>query len=206
MLVSALMLSKDKLFTVRSDDSLDTALTQIKDNDFLSMPVVDDKKFIGVISKGKIFEGFFGACGDTGEYLKSRKVDEFIMQDIPVVSPLDQIEKAAEALQVWSVPFVAVINDLGEFEGIVTHYTIFKVFSDVLGLNKGKRLDVVTHEMKGQIEKLCEVIHRNNGNILSFVILDPEVLTGVKEIVVRIETENYDKIVKDVEAAGFRVL
>lgn len=205
MLVKALMLQKDELITATPDDTLKIALDRINERNFLSIPVVEGKKFAGVISREKIFEEYFEIGGNRDEYLNNTKVRKIIRADIPSVRPQDEIEKAAQALINYGVPFVAVINDVDEFEGIITHFTIFKEFLTILGMDRGKRLSVIAYDIPGQIAKLTEIISKNGGDIISFVILDPKIKTEVKEVVARIKTDNYTEIVNAVSKAGFRV-
>lgn len=205
MLVKALMLHKEELITATPEDSLKTALDRINERNFLSIPVVDGKKFAGVISRERIFEEYFEIGGDREEYLNNTKIRKIIRADIPSIRPQDEIEKAAQALINYGIPFVAVINDIDEFEGIITHYTIFKEFLSILGMDRGKRLSVIAYDIPGQIAKLSEIIARHGGDIISFVVLDPKIKTEVKEIVVRIKADNYSEIVNSVSKAGFRV-
>ncbi|MDF2673801.1 MAG: hypothetical protein K0R09_2066 [Clostridiales bacterium] len=205
MLVKALMLQKEELITGTPDESLKIALNKINERNFLSIPVVDGKKFAGVISREKIFDEYFEIGGNREDYLDNTKIKKIIRTDIPSVRPQDEIEKAAQALINYGVPFVAVINEADEFEGIITHFTIFKEFLSILGIDRGKRLSVIAYDIPGQIAKLSEIISRNGGDILSFVVLDPKIKTEVKEIVVRIKANNFAEIVEAVSRAGFRV-
>lgn len=205
MLVKALMLHREELVSVTPEDSLKTALDRINERNFLSIPVIDGKRFAGVISRERIFEEYFQIGGNREDYLKNTRVQKVIRPDIPSVRPQDEIEKAAEALINYGIPFVAVINDVNEFEGIITHFTIFKEFVNILGMDRGKRLAVIAYDIPGQIAKLSEIIARNGGDILSFVVLDPKIKTEVKEIVVRVRADNFGEIVNAVSRAGFRV-
>lgn len=205
MLIRALMLQREELVTVTPDDNLKTALEKMNEKNFLSIPVVRERKFLGIISKEKIYSEYFETGGNRDEYLESRKVSEFLRADIPVLNPGDEVEKASHALEIYSVPFIAVVDDMGEFEGIVTHYAIFREFADALGINRGKRLSIIAYDIPGQIAKLSEIITKHGGDIISFVILDPKVKTDVKEIVVRLRADNMIRIIDAIRDAGFRV-
>jgi acetoin utilization protein AcuB len=205
MLIKALMLSKENLETVSPEDSIELALKKINEKNFLSIPVVNNTKFIGVISKQKVYEEYFEICGDKEEYVKTTKVCELMRCDIPMLKPYDEIEKASYTLEIYGVPFVAVVDDNEEFQGIITHHAIFKEFADIFGINRGKKLSIISYDLPGQIAKLAEVIHRYNGDIISLVILDPKVKTDVKEVVIRVRTDNFVETVDAIRNAGFRV-
>jgi acetoin utilization protein AcuB len=205
MLIRAFMLTKEKLATVSPDDSIELALNKISEKNFLSIPVIDGRKFLGVISKEKIFQEYFYSGGNKEEYLKNTKVRELARLDIPVLKVYDELEKAAYTLEVYGVQFVAVVDDNSEFQGIITHHAIFREFTDIMGINRGKKLTVISYDMPGQIAKLADIIHKYNGDIISFLILDPKVKTDVKEIIIRIRADNFIEIVDAVRNAGFRI-
>lgn len=206
MLIRALMLPREGLVTVTPEDNLETALERIDNEGFLSIPVAEGTRFEGIISKEMIFSKFFeGDYDSKEEYLENTKVREVVRTDIPNLSPWDTIEKAAHTLEVYGVQFVAVISDTGEFEGIMTHHTIFREFADLLGINKGRRLSIIAYDVKGQVAKLTDVIAKNNADIISFVIMDPKVKTDVREFVIRVRTDNYPLLVEKIKKAGFLV-
>ena len=205
MFVNNLMLSKDKLITVTPKITIGKALQIMDENNFLSIPVVEDNKFYGSISKERIYTYYYEKCVDKKCLLSDFVVENVMRTDVPVINPMQEVEEAAHFLETRSVSFVAVVDNNGEFKGIVTHHAIFHQFTELFGLNKGKRLAVIAYDIQGQISKLSKIITENKGDIISFVVIDPKSLTEVKEIVVRLETENFDDIVAKVKAAGFKV-
>ncbi|EYE89571.1 hypothetical protein Q428_02030 [Fervidicella metallireducens AeB] len=205
MYVKALMLEAHELITVSPNDTLKDALEKMNLRNFLSIPVIENRKFFGVISREKIYSQFFLCGGEKDEYLKQTKVTELVRGDIPILKPYDDIEKAAHSLEIYDVPFVAIVDDKNEFNGIITHYAIFKAFKEIMGINKGKKLTVIAYDIPGQITKLSEIITRLGGDIISFVVIDPKVKTDVKEISLRIKADNFIEISDALRKAGFRI-
>jgi acetoin utilization protein AcuB len=205
MLIRALMLQSDELLTVTPEESLRETLRKINEKNFLSIPVSENGKFHGVISKERIYSEYFEVGGDKNAYLDDTKVKDLLRSDIPVLKPSDEIEKAAYTLEIYGVPFVAIVNDYDDFEGIITHNAIFKEFAEIIGINRGKRLAVIAYDIPGQIARLTEIINRYGGDIISCVVMDPKTKTEVKEIVTRLRADNFIKIVDAVRNAGFRV-
>lgn len=205
MLLRALLVPFSELVYASSNDTLEEALDKINSENFLSIPVVDDRKFVGVISKEKIYSTYFELGGDREDFLKMNKVCDLVRRDIPILSVADDIEKAAHTLEIYGIPFVAVIDEFGDFAGIITHHTIFKTFVEIFGMDKGKKLSVIAYDIPGQIEKLTDIISKMDGDIISFVVLDPKVKTDVKEIVIRIKTDRFVETVDAIRDAGFRV-
>jgi acetoin utilization protein AcuB len=205
MIVRSIMLSKDKLITVLPEDTIKTALEVIEKNNLLSVPVVVGKKFYGSISKDRIYEYYYEKCPDKTCLLDDFKVENVMRTDVPAIEPQENIEKAVHFLEIKNISFVAVVNIYGEFEGIITHHAIFHEFTEVFGVNKGRRLAVIAFDIPGQVAKLTKIIYENNGNVISCVVVDPESVTDVREIVLRVKTDNYDLIVQKVKDAGFNV-
>lgn len=205
MLVKALMVPKENLDTVRPEDSIRIALDKMNEKNFLSIPVLDGNTFKGVVSKERIFEDYFRVGGDRDSYLDNSKVRDYTRTDIPHLTSQDNIEDAAFTLEINGIPFVAINNIVGEFEGIVTHNIIFKTFSEILGLDKGKKLSIITYDIPGQIAKIADIIKKHEGDIISLVVMDPKVKTDVREITIRVRAENFENIVTAVKDAGFRV-
>ena len=205
MFVNNLMLSKEKLITVTPKVTIGSALEIMDKNNFLSIPVIENNKFYGSISKERIYAYYYEKCVDKKCLLSDFIVENVMMTNVPIINPMEQVEEAAHFLETKSVPFVAVVDNYGDFNGIVTHHAIFHQFTELFGLNKGKRLAVIAYDIQGQVSKLTKIITENKGDIISFVTVDPKSLTDVKEIVLRLHTDNFEEIVAKVKAAGFKV-
>jgi len=205
MFVNNLMLSKEKLITVTPKVTIGKALEIMDTNNFLSIPVVEDNKFYGSISKERIYTYYYEKCVDKKCLLSDFVVENVMRTDVPIINPMQEVEEAAHFLETKNISFVAVVDNFSEFKGIVTHHAIFHQFTELFGLNKGKRLAVIAYDIQGQVSKLTKIITENKGDIISFVIVDPKSVTDVKEIIVRLDTDNFDDIVVKIKAAGFKV-
>lgn len=206
VLVKNIMLPKEKLITVTPKASIGTALEFINKNNFLSIPVVEGDKFFGSISKDKIYAFYFEKCQDKECFLNDFDVEDVMRTDIPSIEVFEEIEKAVHILEVKNIAFVAVVDDKGIFQGILTHHAVFEQFTQLFGLNKGNRLAVMAHDVPGQISKLSKVLSENNADIISFVVVDPESVLSVKEIVIRMKTENFNLVKEKVIDAGFKIV
>lgn len=205
MFIKNLMLPKDELTIVNPKDSVREALNLMDNNGFLSIPVVDGDKFLGVISKGQIYEYFYEKAIENKGVLSEILVENIMITNVPVVSPEGKIEEAAHYLATKNTFFLAVIDSKGKMRGIVTHNAIFQQFSELFGENHGYGVSIITYDIPGQISKLSKVISENNGQIISFVVVDLKSITKVKEIILRIHTTDIDLIIRKLKEAGFKV-
>ena len=207
MYVNNLMLSKDELITITREDNAQLALDLINENNFLSIPVVEENTFYGTISKEAILEHCYKLYNEKNEKvtLSDFKIKDIMKTNFLQVSHSDLIENAANLLYQNKVPFLAVIDN-NEFKGILTHKAIFKEFTEIFGFNKGKRIAVIAYDIPGQISKLTKIISENKGDIISCVVEDPKSVMDVREVVLRIETDNYEQIVEKITNTGFKII
>lgn len=205
MFVNNLLFHKRDLTLVTPEDTIKKALDVINEKNFLSVPVADKNKFYGMISKAMIYTFYYEKSVDKQFLLSDFKVQDIMRKDVPEIDPLEQAEEAAHFLEIYNVPFVAVVDKYGDFKGIVTHHAIFHQFTELFGINKGKRLSVIAYDIPGQVSKLSRIVAENDGDIISFVVIDPRTVTDVREIVMRIRTDNFDNIVQKVKEAGFNI-
>ena len=159
MYVKNLMVPKEELVTVTKEDSLQFALDLIEKNDFLSIPIVGKNKFYGVVTKELILKYFYRVTNEKSQIisLSDYKVEEVLKSDLPVLHMNDLVEAAANLLYLNKAVFVAVLDEAGEFKGIITHKDIFREFTSLFGLDKGKRISVKTG--KPAVGDLNSIMH-----------------------------------------------
>ncbi len=202
MLVKNIMISVDKLTTVPMSFTVEETINLIDSKNLLSLPVVHGKKFIGVISKKYIFEEFFDRGGDKEEFLKL-PIADFMKTSIESVRRGDIVEVAVEMLREKNRQFIPVVSSKDEFVGIVTHKAVFKTMTDILGFGY-TRMVITTHEMKGRLAKLSEIIYKHDANIISIIELNVAVM-DLRQILLRVDAKDIKALTKEIEDNGFRV-
>jgi acetoin utilization protein AcuB len=203
MKVRAIMVPVSELTVLKPNDTAKDAIALIDKNNFLSLPVAENKKFVGFLSKQFIYDTFFsGDHPDIQEFL-SRPVSSFIHNRVEPVGPDLFIEQAAEIFFSKKVRFIPVVNDREEFLGIVTQNALFGVLTKIYGMHNSK-ISIYTDDFKGVLSKIAEIISKNNGNISNIALIDTEVM-GIQEISIRVESDDTDRIVKKLEEKGFKV-
>ncbi len=199
MISSNFILSKNDLTLIDSELDLKTALEILDKGNFLSLPVVKNDTFIGVVAKEKVLEQLM----DSSNELKL--VSSITRSDIPYLNLEDDVEEAAHLLAETNIPFVAMKDDHQHFIGIITHKTIFKHYAQIFGINKGQKLIVNTYDIQGRLALLTDIISKSGADILSLIIDNPNVSTNVLKIIVRVECSDLEKLKSDIENAGFSV-
>ncbi len=203
MKVKTIMIPFPELKSVSVDNTLREALQIIEDNQLFSMPVVDGKKFIGVLSKRYVYETYFKEFEGTKEEFLDKKVIELMKTRLETISVEKPIEEAALMFINSKVRFIPVTNEKEELVGIVTQQAIFKQYQKIFGSKKDTFV-VVTYDFKGVLARISEIIARHGGNIKNIVQIDTETI-GLQEIFITVEGKNFDKVVKALIKNGFDV-
>lgn len=202
MLVKNIMIPIEKLTVVSIDKTVGETIELIDSHQLLSLPVVDGKAFVGVISKKYMFEEYFNRNLTKEEFTK-QKIADFMKTKIDSVLERDLVEVPAKILSDKNVQFIPVLNEKGHFRGIVTHKAIFKIFTKILGFGH-TRIEIITADVKGRLATLTEIISKQNANIISIAEVDVEVM-NLREIILRVDTDNTKKLVQALETGGFKV-
>ncbi|OON98895.1 MAG: hypothetical protein ATN35_03120 [Epulopiscium sp. Nele67-Bin004] len=202
MLVKNIMIPESKLTTVKMTDTVQDALELIDSKNLLSLPVVEDKKFVGVISKKYIFEEFYNNA-EPKETFGKRPISDFMKTAMEYVYKDEIVEVAVKMLKDYNIQFLPVLNSKQEFAGIVTHKAVFSTLTNVFGFGH-TRMVITTHDIKGRLAKLAELIHKHDGNIISIVEVDIE-LMDLRQLILRVDVEDVRKLCKKLDESGFRV-
>lgn len=203
MKVKTIMIPFPELKSVSVDNTLREALQIIEDNQLFSMPVVDGKKFIGVLSKRYVYETYFKEFEGTKEEFLDKKVIELMKTRLETISVEKPIEEAALMFINSKVRFIPVTNEKEELVGIVTQQAIFKQYQKIFGSKKDTFV-VVTYDFKGVLARISEIIASHGGNIKNIVQIDTETI-GLQEIFITVEGKDFDKVVKALIKNGFDV-
>ena len=202
MLVKNIMIPIENLTVVSLGDAIKDTIQLIDSHHLLSLPVMEGKRFVGIISKKYIFEEYFNNGGDKETFL-NRSVSEFMKTKIDSVRERDLIEVPGQILAAHNLQFVPVVNERGDFCGIVTHKAIFKTFNKILGVGH-TRIEVITRDVKGRLATLTEIITKQGANIISIAEIDVEVM-NLREIIMRVDSKNIKLLIEALNEGGFTV-
>lgn len=205
MFVKNHMLEKKKLTTVSLEETLNSALEKIKEGDFLSLPVLEGDQFKGYIMKEAIYRAYFDQEEMTRDnFLQATIVKDIYNEKFNYINENSSIDEGAYLLRELSTPFIPVFGEDKKFKGILTHVAIFNAFSEIFGLGKGTKIVINSVDLPGRLAKLTEVMRKEKANIINLAIVDTKVL-DIMKIVLRVETNNINRLVREIEEAGFKI-
>lgn len=203
MRVKVIMMPLKNVQCISMDQTIGEAMQLIDEHKLLSMPVVDGKKFIGVLSKQHTYESFFKDYDCTKEEFLSHPVSEMMKSKVDTVTKETRIEDAAAQFISSKVRFIPVTDEKGNLEGIITQQAIFKEYQKLFG-TKYNSITILCNDYKGILSKMAEVIAKAGGNIKNLVQVDTEIM-GLQEIHISIEAEDFKEVVAALEKNKFDI-
>lgn len=203
MKVKAIMIPFVDLKCISVDNTIEEALRMIDEHQLLSMPVIDKKKFIGVLSKNYVFEQYFREYQGTKEEFLKLKVSEMMRTKMISINEDTPIEEAAAIFIASKFRFVPVLTKSEELLGIVTQQAIFKEYQKLFGKDYDN-FTIYSYDYKGTLAKITETIAKHDGNIKNIVIINTETM-GLQEFFVRVECKDFAALIKALTKKGFDV-
>jgi len=199
--------------TIGPDASFYEARALIHDKGIRHLPVVDKNgRLLGIVTDRDIREA---APSDATllsvqelHYLLGKLKISSIMtarEKLITITPDTLIEEAVQLMHDHKIGCLPVVE--GEkLYGIFTETDALAHLVDVFGLKeKGTRLTVALEDKPGTMLQVLEVMKSRNVNIISIVTAS-FMVEGKRIAAIRIRTEDYKDIVKDIEGKGIDVL
>jgi acetoin utilization protein AcuB len=138
--------------------------------------------------------------------LAKQTVKDIMERNVITATPEMTVEEALAVGQDHGVGCLPVVED-GRLVGIVTTNDFFyKVANPTLGIGMpGTRVEVIAKIDKPILEDICKATLQKGMNILTLHMISSTEVGG-KDIVVHVNTEKVDEMVKELEAKGYEVV
>jgi len=199
--------------TIGPDASFFEARALIHEKGIRHLPVVDKNgKLVGIVTKGDIQEAAPSdatslSIQEINYLLGKLKVSSFMTpkQKLITITPDTIIEEAVQLMHDNKIGCLPVLE--GEkLYGIFTETDALAHLVDIFGLKvKGTRLSIALEDSPGAMLGILEIMKKHNVNIIS-VVTASFLVEGKRIAAIRIQTEDYQAILKDLEKAGYPVL
>jgi acetoin utilization protein AcuB len=199
--------------TISPDASFFEARNLIHEKGVRHIPVVDkNNRLAGIVTDRDIREAAPSdatllSVQELNYLLGKLKVSGFMTprDKLITITPDTLIEEAVQLMHDHKIGCLPVLE--GEkLYGIFTETDALDHLVDVFGYKeKGTRLTLALEDKPGSMLGILEVMKKHNVNITS--IITPSFMVEGKRIAaIRLRTEDYEGIVKDLEKAGYEVL
>jgi acetoin utilization protein AcuB len=199
--------------TIGPEASFYEARALIHDKGVRHIPVVGkDNRLVGIVTDRDIREA---APSDATllsvqelHYLLGKlKVSSFMTpkEKLITITPDTLIEEAVQLMHDNKIGCLPVLEE-DKLYGIFTETDALAHLVDIFGFKeKGTRLTVAIEDKPGVLLGVCETMKKHNVNIIS--IVTPSFMVQGKRIAaIRIRTEDYKNVVKELEDKGIDVL
>jgi acetoin utilization protein AcuB len=202
-----------KVITIRPEASFYEANTLIREKGIRHLPVVDaDQKLVGLLTDRDLRAAGPSQASDLSVHeihyvLQKLKVSSFMTprEKLITVTPEVVIEEAVQLMHQHKIGCLPIVEG-DRLYGIITETDILAHFVDIFGLRqKGTRLTVALEDKPGSMIGILQVLKDHNIHLISIVA--PSFVAGGKRLLVlRIESEMDQEIVRELENAGYEVL
>ena len=199
--------------TISPDASFFKARDYIHAMGIRHLPVVDENnRLVGIVTDRDIREAAPSdatslSVHELSNLLAKLKVSAFMTpkEKLITITPDTLIEEAVQLMHDHKIGCLPVLEG-SELYGIFTETDALDHLVDVFGLKEeGTRLTVALEDKPGTMLGVFEIFKKHNINVISMV--SPSFMVEGKRVAaIRIKTEEYGPIVKDLEKAGYAVL
>lgn len=202
-----------KPIIISPDASFFEARNLIHEKGIRHLPVVDkNNKLVGIVTDRDIrqaapSDATLLSVQELNYLLGKLKVSAFMTpkDKLITITPDALIEEAVQLMHDHKIGSLPVVE--GEkLYGIFTETDVLDHFVDIFGFKqKGTRLTLALEDKPGTLLEVLQVFKKHNVNVIS--IVTPSFMVEGKRIAaIRIKTEEYKDIVKDLEKTGYDVL
>jgi acetoin utilization protein AcuB len=199
--------------TIGPDASFYEARNLIHEKGVRHLPVVEkNNTLIGIVTDRDIREAAPSdatllSVQELNYLLGKLKVSSFMTPKpkLITITPDTIIEEAVQLMHDNKIGCLPVVED-GKLYGIFTETDALDHLVDIFGFKqKGTRITLALEDKAGSMLGILEVFKKHNINIIS--IVTPSFMVEGKRIAaIRIKTEDYKDVVKDLEKASYDVL
>ncbi|MGA2465168.1 MAG: CBS and ACT domain-containing protein [Thermodesulfobacteriota bacterium] len=199
--------------TISPEASFFEARNLIHEKGIRHLPVIDkNNHLVGIVTDSDIREAAPSdatllSVQELNYLLGKLKVSAFMTpkQKLITITPDTLVEEAAKLMHDNKIGCLPVLEK-EKLYGIFTETDALGHLVDIFGLEqKGTRLSLALEDKPGAMLGILEVFKKHNINIIS--IVTPSFMVEGKRIAaIRIKTEDYKDVVKDLEKAGYDVL
>lgn len=196
-------------YTVSPDTTIAEALELMRHNGIRKLPVVKGGELVGIVTEREMLEvspskATTLSVFEVNYLLGKTKVSQVMTKDLVTITPDSLLEEAALLMRDNNISTLPVLE--GErLRGILTETDIFNAFIELMGFSDiGARIAVEAQNSPGILADIAQVIKDYGVNITHIAIYSGE--SGSSDVVIRVNTQNTDKIVGTLENHGYKVI
>ena len=186
----------DGILPLKTSDTGKTALSWMEDYKLSHLPIVNNEKFLGLISEMDIYElnSFDEPLGNHTLSLKNPYVFEY--------QHIFDVLKLVNSLNLTLIP---VLDDQSRYVGSVTLQTLLSRIAQVLSLDNPGGLVVLEMSINDySLTEIANIVESNNTKILSLVVINQPESTKI-EVVLKLNTTELKGVIQTFERYDYLV-
>jgi acetoin utilization protein AcuB len=175
------------------------------------LPVVDRGNLVGLVT-GRRLEQYTPSKStslsvwEVSYMLAKQTVKDIMEKHVITVSPEMTVEEALSVAQDNGVGCLLVMENKRLVGIVTTNDFFYKVANPTLGIGMpGTRVEVTCKDDKPILEDICKATSQKRMNILTLHMISSTEIGG-KDIVVHVDTEKVDEMVKELKEKGYEAL
>ena len=191
-----------KVISIEPKDSMQRALSLMKEHKIRMLPVLQKGKLVGVVSDTDLKRASASDATmlDMHEmlYLLSKiKIKDIMTKDPLTVAPGCTVEETAALLMERKISGVPVVDEDGKVVGVITRDDLFRVLIDLSGFGKrGMQFAFQVDDRAGSIKDLTDVVRKYGGRIASILGSYDRAPEGFRNVYLRIYEIPREKMIK----------
>ncbi|QXT64034.1 MULTISPECIES: CBS and ACT domain-containing protein [Tessaracoccus] len=196
-------------FTVTSATKIPEALEVMTSNGVRHLPVVDEGRVTGVISKNDIAAASPSKAttlsAQEATYLIAKlTVGKVMSRPAITIGPDTLLEEAAVLMRDEKIEILPVVAD-GALVGVITESDLLDAYIDILGFrDPGTRLTIEAKDEPGVLSLLTGITAKHQANISHLAVHRGQLDHSI--VVVGLNTPNTAAIEEELTSAGMRIL
>lgn len=187
------------LIVIGPEASMIDANDLMKQHNINRLPVVENERLIGLITRSIIAENSPSGATSLSKFeinylLDKTKVKDIMEKQVIQISPDHLLEEAAVIMRNSNIG-VLVVSENNQIKGIITDKDIFRAFADISGYNiPGSSVVVaVQQDRRGVIEEIGDALLESDSNLTNLVVYHTE--DGIR-VVIHIDSDNPSDLVE----------
>lgn len=196
---------------ISPETTIAEAAQLMRDHNIRRLPVMSRGKLVGIVTERDLLQVSPSPATSLSVFeinylLAKTKIKDILPKNSQVitVSPDAYIEEAARLMRVHKIGGIPVMDN-GKLVGIITETNIFDALIDMLGVyRKGTRIDMKVEDRVGVVAEISSIIASYNINIEN-IVLYPDMVQGDYNLILRIDTEDPNKIVEELRSKGYQI-
>ena len=178
--------------TIDAEDSVRKAYKLKKQHNIKMLPVLEEDKLVGVVSKADLdpastYDVFSRGNHELTDLIDRIKI-KMVMTKHPITAlPDATIDETAQKLLLHNISRVPVQNASQELVGVITKNDILQVLLSLTGINKkGIQLAVKIEDRPGAVKEVTDIIREYGGRIANILSTGEGIQDGYFNVYMRV--------------------